>query len=42
MTDDDVVDGRVGAKEETAVDRPAGDLDEGTAFRDVAESSAHA
>jgi hypothetical protein len=40
--DDDVVELRAGAKEEAAVDRPAGDLDQGTAFGDVAESSAHA
>jgi hypothetical protein len=38
---DDVVEHRAGSKEETAVEGPAGDLDEGTAFGDVAESSAH-
>ncbi len=32
--DDGVVDGRVRAKEETALDGSAGDLDEGTAFSD--------
>ena len=37
--DDDVVDGRVRAKEETAVEGSAGDLDEGTAFGDEPESS---
>jgi len=37
--DDDVVDVRAGAKEETAVEGPAGDLDEGAAFGDVTESS---
>jgi hypothetical protein len=41
-TCDDVVEHRAGPKEETAVEGPAGDLDEGTAFGDVAESSAHA
>jgi hypothetical protein len=32
---DDVVEHRAGPKEEAAVDRPAGDLDEGTAFGDI-------
>ena len=39
--DDDLVERPAGPKEETAVDRSAGDLDQGTAFGDVAESSAH-
>ena len=39
--EDDLVERLAGAKEETAVDGPAGDLDQGTAFGDVAESSAH-
>src|SRR5215203_1950993 len=39
--DDEVVERQAGAKEETALEGPAGDLDEGTAFGDVAESSAH-
>ena len=40
--EDDLVERLAGAKEETAVEGPAGDLDQGTAFGDVAESSAHA
>jgi len=40
--EDDLVERQAGAKEETAVEGPAGDLDQGTAFGDVAESSAHA
>jgi hypothetical protein len=37
--DDDVVDGRVRAKEETALEGSAGDLDESPAFGDEPESS---
>ena len=37
--DDDVVDDRVRAKEETALEGSAGDLDKGAAFGDEPESS---
>src|SRR5882672_8673073 len=40
--DDDLVELAAGPKEETAVDGAAGDLDQGTAVWDEAESSAHA
>jgi len=40
--DDDVVELRTGPEKETAVDRPAGDLDQGPAFGEVTESSSHA
>ena len=38
-TDDDVLDLLARAKEETALEGPAGDLDEGPAFGDESESS---
>jgi hypothetical protein len=40
--DDNLVELPAGTKEETAVDRTAGDLDQGTLVWDVAKSSAHA
>ena len=40
--DDDVVELRAGPEKETAVDGPAGDLDQGPAFGYVTESSSHA
>jgi hypothetical protein len=39
--DDDLVELPAGPKEETAVEGPAGDLDQGTAVWDEAKSSAH-
>ena len=40
--DDDLVERPAGPEEVTAVKGPAGDLDQGTAVRNVAESSSHA
>jgi hypothetical protein len=40
--DDDLVERPAGPKKETAVESSAGDLDQATAFGNVAESSAHA
>jgi len=39
--DDDLVEQRVGSEEKPTVDRAAGDLEEGTIFRSVAELSCH-
>jgi hypothetical protein len=41
-SDDHFVERSAGPEEVTAVEGPAGDLDQGTAVRDVTESSAHA
>jgi hypothetical protein len=39
--DDDLVERPAGPEEVTAVESPAGDLDQGTAVRYVAQSSSH-
>jgi hypothetical protein len=39
--DDDLVERPAGPEEVTAVEGPAGDLDQGAAFGDVTESSSH-
>ena len=40
-SDEDLIHHRAGAKEEAAVERPAGHFDQGSSFWDEAESSAH-
>ncbi len=40
-TDDDLIELLAGSQQQSSVDRPAGDLDQGAAIRDEAKFSAH-